>query len=65
MLRLLRRRRGAYDLWQVWTQSGDGRWSTIGAPRSSFAEAAQLARILSVGRTVAVLPITARPIETS
>jgi hypothetical protein len=61
MLRLLRgRRRDGY--WQVWQVNGDGRWSTIGAPRTSFGEAAQLAQVLSHGRTVAVVPAGARPI---
>jgi hypothetical protein len=60
---LRRRRRGAFDLWQVWQQGGDGKWTPIGAPRGTLHEAARLARLLEFGRTVAILPVHSRPIE--
>lgn len=62
MLRLLRRRSGGS--WQVWTINGDGRWHPIGAPRFTLDDAATLASVLNrTGRTVSVLPASARPIE--
>jgi hypothetical protein len=48
--------------WQVWSRGGDGRWSPIGAPRATFHEAWLLARLLSAGREVAVVPSGSRPI---
>jgi hypothetical protein len=58
-----RRRHTAFGNWQVWAKGGDGRWSRIGAPRETLQEAAQLARMLSYGRVVAVLPAFSRPID--
>jgi hypothetical protein len=64
MLSLLRGKpRGPHDLWQVWVLGPDERWSTIGATRSDFSDAATLAKLLSHGRKVAILPLRSRPIR--